>query len=229
MFIGHYAPAFVAAGLKRGPRLGAMFVAAQFVDIAFFLFVLGGVEHMRETPGWTVMNAGDFYHMPYTHSLIGTLGFAALWAVIVRLRRGSWPLAWAGAAVVASHWLLDLLVHAPDLTLLGAGRRYGLALWNDPQVAMPLELGMLAIAIVFYASRTRALGWRGHLSLATLIAALIAVQLVNWLTPQPPVTIDPVPAATPLTALAAYGVLALLAWWVARTRRETGGPAVTAL
>ena len=206
-----------------------MFVAAQLVDIAFFAFVLGGVEHMRLTPGHTIMNAGDFWYMPYTHSLIGTLGFAAAWAVVARFRRLSWRTAWIGAAVVASHWLLDLIVHAPDLTLLGVGRRYGLALWNDPQVAMPLELGVVALAITFYASRTRALGWRGHASLVLLVAALLAAQLVNWTTPQPDAIVDPAPASAPLTALAAYAVLAALAFLVQRTRRAGAGPAVSML
>ncbi len=231
MFIGHYAPAFVAAALPgRGtPRLGAMFVAAQLVDVAFFLFVLGGVEHMRLTPGHTVMNAGDFWYMPYTHSLIGTLGFAAAWAVVARLRRLPWRTAWIGAAVVASHWLLDLVVHAPDLTLLGVGRRYGFALWNDPQVAMPLELAVVALAVTFYASRTRAVGWRGHAALVVLIAALLGAQLVNWTTPQPAAIVDPAPVSAPLTALLAYAVLAALVIVVQATRRAGAGPAVSML
>jgi hypothetical protein len=218
MFIGHYAPAFAVAATRRGPRLGAMFVAAQFVDLFYFLFVIAGVERMRETPGHTVMNAGDFYDMPYTHSLLGTLGFAALWAVVVRLRRGSWRVAWLGAAVVASHWWLDLIVHAPDLTLMGIGRRYGFGLWNRPELAMPLELGIVALTLTFYASRTRATGVMGHVALAALVLALAGFQAVNWLSPQPTRTIDPVPAAVALTALAAYAILTALALWTGATR-----------
>ena len=224
MFIGHYAPAFVAASLRRSPRLGAMFVAAQFVDLFFFLFVLLGVERMREVPGHTIMNPGDFYHMPYTHSMIGTLGFAGLWALVVRLRRGDWRLARIGAAVVASHWLLDLIVHAPDLTLLGIGRRYGLALWNDPAVAMPLELGLTALALTFYVSRTRAVGVTGHVALAALVLALLAFQGVHWFAPQPTRIVDPVPASVPLTALVAYAILTALAWWTGATRAMRTGP-----
>lgn len=229
MFIGHYAPAFLAAGTRRGPRLGAMFVAAQFVDFAFFGLVLAGVERMRETPGHTVMNAGDFYHMPYTHSVIGTLGFAALWAVVARLRRRSWRVAGLGAAVVAAHWVLDWLVHAPDLTLLGIGQRYGLGLWNRPDVAMPLELGLTALAATFYVTRTRATGITGHVAFAALASAMLAFQAVNWLSPQPTRTIDPVPAAIPLTALAAYAILSALAWWVGATRVMRAGPRLTTL
>ena len=43
MFIGHYAPALVAATMPKAPRLGTLFIAAQLVDLAFFLFVLGGI------------------------------------------------------------------------------------------------------------------------------------------------------------------------------------------
>lgn len=46
MFIGHYAPAFAAATSSESPRLDALFVAAQLVDIAFFSFLTLGVEKM---------------------------------------------------------------------------------------------------------------------------------------------------------------------------------------
>ena len=229
MFIGHYAPAFVAASLPRSSRLGPLFVAAQLVDIAYFLFVLLGVERMRLTPGLTAMNAGDFWYMPYTHSLIGSAGFAAAWAIVVRMTGGSWRVAWIGAAVVASHWWLDWLVHAPDLTLLGVGQRHGLALWNRPMVAMPLELGLTALAVTFYASRTRAHGLAGQVMLALLVSILVTLQLIDWLTPQPANMIDPAPATVPLTALAAYTLLALLAFATQHWRRIGGGNAAAML
>ncbi|WP_298672152.1 hypothetical protein [uncultured Sphingomonas sp.] len=226
MFIGHYAPAFIAATSPKAQRLGALFVAAQLIDIAFFGFVLIGIEHMRAVPGFTAMNAMDLYDMPYTHSLIGALGFAAAWAVGTRLLGGSWPAAAIGAAVVASHWLLDLLVHAPDLTLLGAGPRYGLGLWNHPAIEMPLELGLTGGALLFYAARTEPRGAGGRVSLALLAATLAGLQAFNWLEPQPATPINPVPASQPLLALVAYALLAALAFWVARARALKGGPRV---
>ena len=43
MFIGHFAPAFVAAAVSpERPRLGMMFVAAQLVDWAFFALSIIG-------------------------------------------------------------------------------------------------------------------------------------------------------------------------------------------
>jgi hypothetical protein len=221
MFIGHYAPALVFAVHPRSPKLGRLFVAAQLVDIAFFSFALLGIERFRLVPQATVTNALDLYFMPYTHSLIGTLAFAALWALGTRIAGGGHATAWIGAAVVASHWPLDWLVHAPDLTLLGAGPRHGLALWNWPLVEMPLELGLVAVALVFYGAHTRTRGCGGTVALLVLALALLIAQLVNWLTPQPEAMIDPPPALTSLLALAAFGILAALAGWVAATRRAT--------
>lgn len=221
MFIGHYAPALVAAVHPRSPRLGKLFVAAQLVDIAFFSFALLGVERFRLVPQATVTNALDLYFMPYTHSLIGTLAFAAVWALGTRIAGGGHRTAWLGAAVVASHWPLDWLVHAPDLTLLGAGPRHGLALWNWPLVEMPLELGLIALALVLYGSRSHARGWGGTASLLVLALALLIAQLVNWLTPQPEAMIDPPPASTSLLALAAFVLLAAMARWVDATRSAT--------
>ena len=64
MFIGHWAPALAVAAKRRSPGLGTLFIAAQLVDWAFFIFVLIGVEHMRLTPGISAMSPLDLYHMP---------------------------------------------------------------------------------------------------------------------------------------------------------------------
>ena len=78
MFIGHWAPALAAAAVtERKPRLGTLFIAAQLVDWAFFALLLTGAEKMRVVPGITAMNPMDLYHMPFTHSLLGSAAWAA--------------------------------------------------------------------------------------------------------------------------------------------------------
>ena len=155
MFIGHYAPALVAAALPKAPKLGALFIAAQLVDIAFFIFVLGGVEAMRITPGITAMNGLDLYHMPYTHSLLDSIVWGAGFAIVIWMLTRSRITALVGGAVVVSHWFIDLLVHRPDLTLTGSPPPIGLGLWNYPLIEMPLELGLIGASLGFYLSRTR--------------------------------------------------------------------------
>ncbi len=218
MFIGHYAPAFVAATSRKSPGLGALFVAAQLVDIAFFSFLILGVEHLRMVPGMTVMNAMDLYSMPWTHSLLGAIGWGLGFAIVYRLIGGNWTAGAIGSAVVVSHWLIDLLVHRPDLTLAGAAPKLGLGLWNHPWIEIPLELAFAFGGLWFFVSRTRATSASGTWSPIALAIGMAVLQAVNWTTPQP-ATVSPAPPATGWLGLLAYGILVLLAWWVARTRR----------
>lgn len=85
MFIGHFAPAFVAAIHRDAPSLPVLFIGAQLVDWAFFASLPLGIEAMRVTPGISVMNPMDLYHMPYTHSLVGSIAWAAGFALVISL------------------------------------------------------------------------------------------------------------------------------------------------
>jgi hypothetical protein len=218
MFIGHYAPAFVAATSRKSPRLGALFVAAQLVDIAFFSFLILGIEHLRMVPGATVMNPMDLYWMPWTHSLAGAIGWGLGFVIVYRLISRSWIAGAIGGAVVVSHWLIDLLVHRPDLTLAGAAPKLGLGLWNHPWIEIPLELAFAFGGLWFFVSRTRATGASGNWSPIVLAIGMAVLQAVNWTMPQPAVT-SPAPPSTGRLGILAYAILALLGWWVARTRR----------
>ena len=218
MFIGHFAPAFAAGAISpESPRLGTLFVAAQLVDWAFFLFVLVGIEEMRIVPGITAMNPLDLPYMPYTHSLAGTAVFALVFGVIVwRMSRNAVAGVWAGLVAV-SHWLTDLLVHRPDLTLAGGPDRFGLGLWDRPLIAIPLELAMTLLAFVWYIRATK--GPVGPP--LVLIGALLLLQAITWFAPEPTV----MSVWLPITALVAFAILTMLATWVGRTRghkRQTG-------
>jgi hypothetical protein len=216
MFIGHYAPALVAAAHPRSPGLGLLFVAGQLVDFGFFGLALLGVENFRITPGITTMVPLDLYDMPYTHSLLGSalwaLGFAALIWMITRSRTG----AVLAGAVVLSHWFLDLLVHAPDLTLAGSPPKLGLGLWNYPLVEMPLELLLSFGALGYYLWRTHgSRGWQSAVAPVLLAALLLLVQAINWFGPEP----EAANSAMMITALVAFSLLALAASWLGATRR----------
>ena len=211
MFIGHWAPALAAAAHPKAPGLGTLFLAGQLVDWAFFAFVLADIEHLRLSPGISAMNPMDLYHMPYTHSLVGAAAFAAGFAALVWLATRSHVAAIIGGAVVVSHWFVDLLVHVPDLTLLGSPPKFGLGLWNYPAVAMPLELGLVALAFAVLI-RARRPARRGLVALGILAAAMLTVQAVNWFGPEPT---EPNLAAA-LVVFGTYGVITLIAAWAGR-------------
>ena len=213
MYIGHFAPALdAAAATPDAPRLGTLFAAAQLVDLVFFPILILGVEHMRVVPGITAMNPLDLYHVPYTHSLLAAtlwgLGFGAIVGTISRnLSAGIWA-----AVVVASHWLLDLLVHRPDLTLSGQPPKLGLGLWDYPWIEMPLELALVGLGFWLFLRNTR--GPMGPTLI--LLAVMLLFQAINWFGPQP----NEYSIALPLTALLSYAILIALARWVGTTRRH---------
>lgn len=211
MFIGHFAPALVAAALStERPKLGTMFVAAQLVDWGFFTLALFGIEAMRIDPEASVMVPFDLYHMPFTHSLLGTAIWAGAFFGVVAIRQRDARLAVLAGLVVLSHWLLDFLVHVPDLTLDGTPPKLGLGLWNMPWIAMPLELGLTGGALAFYLRRTR--GPAGPP--IVLAGVMLLFQLVNWFAPHP----DSAGPFLYIQALVAFGVLTALAAWVGENR-----------
>ena len=209
MFIGHWAPALVVAARRKSPGLGTLFIAAQLVDWAFFLFVLLGVEKMRLSPGISAVSPLDLYFMPYTHSLVGALVWSAAFALLVWLVLRDRTAALLAGAMVLSHWLLDLLVHVPDLTLAGNPPKLGLGLWNYPAVEMPLELAITFGALWLYV-RAR----NPQLSRALMLGALLlALQLFNWFGPVAP----EVTAGASYLAFVAYGLVTLAAWWMGKS------------
>jgi hypothetical protein len=213
MFIGHYAPALIAATQPKAARLGTLFLAAQIVDVGFALLLFPGIEGMRMVSGITAMNPMDLYSMPYTHSLLGALlwagGFGGLLWLVTRNRAA----ATGAALVVLSHWLLDFIVHIPDLTLFGAPPKLGLGLWNHPWIAMPLEIALIGGALFFYALRTKAS--RGDWRLWVLAGVLALFQAIDWFGPKE----AEFSLIIPVTMLIAYGLLTITAGWAGHHRR----------
>lgn len=214
MFIGHFAPALVAATHPRAPGLGTLFVAGQLVDFGFFGLALAGIENFRITPGITKMVPLDLYDMPYTHSLLGSGIWAIGFALLIWLFTKNRTAALIGGGAVLSHWFLDLLVHGPDLTIAGSPPKLGFGLWNYPMIEMPLELIISFGAVWFYAAKTKAISPRANLALGLLVILLAALQAFNWFAPEPK-------SATPvmmISALVAFALAAGVAAFVGHTR-----------
>lgn len=211
MFIGHFAPAFVAAAVSpRSPGLGTLFVAAQLVDWAFFSLAMVGIEKMRVEPGATKMAPFDLYHMPYTHSLAGTAVWALACVAVIWIAKRNPVGGLLAGLVVLSHWVLDWLTHRPDLTLAGGSETYGLGLWNFPWIAIPLEIGITIAAFLFYMRRTR--GPIGQPLI--LLGVMLVLQAVNWFAPHP----TEASIFLYAQALLAFAVLTGLAVWVGKNR-----------
>lgn len=145
--------------------------------------------------------------MPYTHSLLGVLCWSALAYVVCQLfptlrgKRTGLIL----AAAVFSHWVLDLVVHVPDLSLYDSVGKMGFGLWNHRAAALALEMAVLfggaALLYRTAAHKARLIGF---------VVFLAAVQVSSVFSFPGPESDH----AMGITAFVSYIVLALIAWWV---------------
>lgn len=218
MFVGHYGPSFAVKALRPGIPLWLLFLAVQLVDVAWAVLVLIGVEKVRIVPGITASNPLDLYYMPYTHSLVAAILWSVAAGVLVRplpgMRTRS-AAVWIGAAVF-SHWVLDLLVHRPDLPLYDDTMKVGLGLWNYPAVALSLEAVLLFGGMILYLRATRPSNAIGRFGPTVFGVVMLAIQVYVFFGP-PPAS----PAAAAAMALVAYVAFAFVAQWLARQRIHT--------
>jgi hypothetical protein len=220
MFIGHYGPAFAAKPVVKAIPLWLLFIAVQWLDVCWSALVMLGVEKVRIVPGFTEGSALDLYFMPYTHGLIGALAlslvFGAIALLFVHERRVAVVAVVAGA--VFSHWLLDLVVHMPDLPLIGDSMKVGFGLWRWLWISLPLELATLVAGAIVYLRTVPSKTRFGDAALWLFIAVMAGVEIYAAFGPPPASDV-----AEAQTALVAYGILALLAGAVDGLRRTTRG------
>lgn len=209
MLVGHYSAAFLAKAIEPRLPLWSLAIAVQFVDVLWAVCVLLGIEHLRVDPS-LASNPLDLYDMPYTHSLVGALAWAALAAAATFAWRREQLAALVVVGAVASHWLADWVVHRPDLLLWSGSAKHGLALWNFPIAALALEL-LLLIGSASVWLRTRRVGGRERRRAVRLVALLVAAQILLTLGP-PPVG----PLAVAGLALVLFAAVAWGAWRVER-------------
>jgi hypothetical protein len=209
MFVGHYGPSFAAHTVEKRLPLWLLFVAVQFVDVLWAIFVLLGVEKVRIVPGITAASPLDLYYMPYTHSLVGALGWSAFAAIVCQLfprLRGLRTGLVLGAAVF-SHWILDLIVHRPDLTLYGSVYKMGFGLWNYRVLSFILEMAVLFGGGWIY---SKTVSRRGKVWAFLIVLAIL--QFVGTFAFPPPSS----DRSEAMMALFFYVLLAAVAGWVER-------------
>jgi hypothetical protein len=90
-------------------------------------------------------------------------------------------------ALVVSHWVLDALVHRPDLPLYPGGQLLvGAGLWNSVPATLLLEIAALSAGAAVFVFSTRAADAIGRWALAALLGLLLAIYVANLLGPVPP-------------------------------------------
>ncbi len=218
MFVGHYAAGFAAkAAFPRAP-LWSLICASQLLDIGFSTLIIFGVEKFR-IDTTLLGNPFDLYDMPWTHSLPAALIWSLLAAGAARLARMPWHLCAVIATVVFSHWLLDFLVHRPDLALWPDGPKVGLGLWNLPVPEMGLEMALLMLGGAAWVAKREDFNQTAWPAL--LYLGLLAALGIMFTLPAPPPS-DPV--YTGIFGIVLSLFVTALAWPVDRSWRPVNAP-----
>ena len=206
MFIGHFALAYGSRKWGRLPSLAVMFMAVQFLDLLWPLFVIAGIETFEIEVGNTALTPLNFTHYPYSHSLLMSIVWAVLFAGVyfgfTKNRRGAFLL----GCLVLSHWILDYLTHRPDLQLTPFSEvRVGLGLWNHPVVEVIIEAGLFFTGVFLYVKSTDI---TRKIAFWSLIIAFLAIHFLNLFGPPPP-SVNAVAWSANLMWL-----FIIWAWWI---------------
>jgi hypothetical protein len=180
---GHFG---LAAGIKaREPAvpLWALMLASQWLDVVFVPLFLTKVETIETIGGGGAAGYGNgIIHADYTHSLVGALVLALVFAAPAAWRWGRRAATVLGA-VVFSHWILDLVVHRHDMPLLPGAPAgtplFGFGVWRWPAIAAAAELALVLWGSYVYfrsaTAMTRALDpprlGRARLAAAAVLAS----------------------------------------------------------
>src|SRR5216117_74313 len=215
MFLGHYSVAFAARTERNKIPLWVLFVAVQLLDLLWAPFAFLGLEKVRIVFGITATSPLDLYYMPYTHSLIGALVWSTLAAFVYKLMRGAKASSSAAlivALAVFSHWILDLIVHRPDLAIYDDTLKVGFGLWNYRAIEFGLEIGILLFGAVLYLKRNGAIARK--IGIIVFVALLVLIQTSNTFVRRPPSS----DRAFAITALIFYTVFAVIAFLLEKRR-----------
>ncbi len=114
---------------------------------------------------------------------------------------------------VFSHWVLDLLVHRPDLPLYDDTLKVGLGLWNYPLIAFLLEAGLLLGGMWLYLRATAPRTPAGRYAMPAFGVVLLLIQAGSSMGPPPPS-----PAAVATIGLISYIAITGVAYWLEKKR-----------
>jgi hypothetical protein len=212
MFLGHYGLAFAAKRAAPRTSLGTLTFAAQWLDELWPVLLLAGIEKVRIVPGFMAASPMEFTYYPFSHSLLAAIGWGVLIGAIYQAIRHAPRAALVVGALVVSHWVLDVIVHAPDLPVFPGGPRVGLGAWNSVALTLILEAVAYVGGLAVYLRTTAAADRIGSYGLWAFVVVQAAIYAAAFTGPPP-------------ASVTMLGTSALLLWifipwaaWVDRHR-----------
>lgn len=213
MFVGHLAVALGAKRAAPNANLAWLVAGVNALDLVWPIFMVTGIERATVTPGATAFTPVVFDYYPWSHSLLMSVVWGIVLALIARAGKvQASPLLLV--ALVVSHWFLDVVTHAPDMQLWpGNPLKYGLTLWDSIPGTILVEGAMLVAGVATYMRTLRQSRRRPGLPFWSFVALTTLIWLSGPFS-KPPET----------EMLGWFGMLGWIAipwaWWADRSLRS---------
>lgn len=223
MFIGHYGIGLALKPVEKRISLGLLFLTVMLPDILLWGFVLLGIEHVAIEPGYTRWIPYRLYDIAFSHSLAGSLFWSFLSSgiafLVLTLNKESKVYRLKAICVifaaVFSHFILDLLVHVPDIPLSdNQSIKIGMGLYNSPLLSNLMEILLIIAGLIIYTRKTTAVSIPGKYLIFVFIILLVIIQLLHGFS-GPPKSVS----SMALTNVAFLLFIALIAQLADRYRR----------
>jgi uncharacterized membrane protein len=220
---GHVGAALAIGCAERRVNVGLFVTAALLLDLLLWSFVLIGWESVTIPSDFASSRQPSFV-FAYSHGLLAAAVWSIVAGAIAFLAQRRHPnLRWRTAVLIGlavfSHWLLDALVHRPELALAGdASAKLGLALWDRLPLALAVEAAIVAVGGWLFLRRSTLSPARSR-ALAVLTAAVLATTVLG-MTMAPPA---PSPSAMAWSSLSVVVLLGALSAWLGH-RRDVAAP-----
>ena len=214
MFVGHYAMGMAMKKVEPKLNLGWTFLAVMLLDALLGLFVLLGLEKATIPENYQDLHYLKF-EFPFSHGLVAALLWSGVTFVIFRWLWQEKPnvakMAGLMAAAVFSHFILDFIVHIPEIPLLTQNSpKVGLGLWDNLWVALGVEVGITLVGLALYFRAKPVLTQRAKFGFPILIGGLILLSVGGQaFGPAPPNVTGPAINWIVMTV-----VIALIGFWL---------------
>lgn len=191
MLAGHIGAGLAIGRIERRVNVGVFIAAALLLDFALWLFILFGWEAVNIPADFVRSHQAEFV-FPWSHGLLAGAAWSAAAAAATFMGCGNLGedrlrAAALMAAAVFSHWLLDALVHVPEMPLAGPfSPKVGLGLWQSMPWALALEAAVVVAGLLIFLpgsalARNRKL-WLALLTGLTLVFTILGMTVA----PAPP-------------------------------------------
>lgn len=216
MGVGHLAVGLMLKRVTPGINLGFIFFATLLSDFLLGVFYWLGLEQASIPAHYENAHSVAF-SFPYSHGLLASLLWSALIFLLARYlwhKEDRTRIGIIFGLAVFSHFVLDFIVHVPEMPVLGRDSyKLGLGLWDHMSIALILEMLLVVIGLYLFLNRAGETSFRGKVGILILMVVFSILTVVGMTSSVPPnMTVLGVSwLVTPL-------VLSVIAFWLDRKR-----------